>query len=54
VGADNTCKKVKGCPDLYPLIVCLIPGNSHGSHDGLANPAFSQYLQLFQKPPFLP
>jgi len=53
VGGDTTCKKVRGCPELYPLIVCIINGNSHGSHDQLANPAFVQYLGLFTKAPFL-
>ena len=53
VGGDMTCKKVRGCPELYPLIVCIIQGNSHASHDNLANPAFVQYLGLFTKAPFL-
>ncbi len=53
VGTDNTCKQITGCPTLYPLIVCLITGNQHAGHDNLANPAFAQYLQLFQKAPFL-
>jgi hypothetical protein len=53
VGGDMTCKKVRGCPELYPLIVCLIPGSGHNGHDSLANPAFAQYLGLFTKAPLL-
>lgn len=44
---DDTCKKIKGCPDLYPLVVCPLPGNGHGSHDTQANNGFSTFVKLF-------
>jgi hypothetical protein len=50
---DTTCKKIMGCPDLYPLVVCALPGNAHGSHDNVTNPGFSTFLTLFQTPPLL-
>jgi poly(3-hydroxybutyrate) depolymerase len=48
------CKKIKGCPELYPLIVCpLNLGNEHGSHDQTVDNTVSFFLQAIQKPPFL-
>jgi poly(3-hydroxybutyrate) depolymerase len=51
--ADDVCKKIMGCDPLYPLVVCELPGNSHGSHDNIANPGFSTFLKLFEAPPLL-
>ena len=51
--ADTVCKQVMGCPTLYPLVVCLLPGNQHASHDNVANPAFGTFVSLFLKAPFL-
>jgi hypothetical protein len=50
---DGTCKKIRGCPDLYPLVVCPLPGNAHASHDNVANPGFSTFITLFSTPPLL-
>ena len=50
---DTTCKKIMGCPDLYPLVVCALPGNAHGSHDNVANPGFSTFITSFLNPPLL-
>jgi poly(3-hydroxybutyrate) depolymerase len=44
---DGTCQKMRGCPDLYPLVVCPLPGSGHGSHDGVANPGFSTFIKIF-------
>jgi hypothetical protein len=50
--ADTVCQQLTGCPTLYPLVVCLIPGNQHASHDNIANPGFSTFVKLFENPPF--
>jgi len=49
----NTCKKIRGCPELYPLVVCALPGTAHGSHDNVANPGFSTFVKLFSAAPLL-
>jgi poly(3-hydroxybutyrate) depolymerase len=48
---DTTCKLIKGCPATYPLVVCALPGNAHGSHDNVANPGFSKFISAFSSPP---
>jgi poly(3-hydroxybutyrate) depolymerase len=50
---DTVCKKIRGCPELYPLVVCPLPGNAHGSHDNVTNPGFSTFISLFEKAPLL-
>jgi hypothetical protein len=50
---DNTCRKIRGCPDLYPLVVCPLAGNGHGSHDNVVNPGYSTFIKLFSSGPFL-
>jgi polyhydroxybutyrate depolymerase len=52
-GGPAECKMIKGCPALYPLVVCPLNGNGHGSHENIVNPGVSTYLQMFQKAPFL-
>ena len=42
---DSTCKKIKGCPERFPLVVCALPGNQHAAHDSIVNPGFSTFLQ---------
>jgi hypothetical protein len=51
--ADSTCKIITGCPAMYPLIVCLIPGSQHAGHDDITNPGFTTYLKAFEKAPLL-
>jgi poly(3-hydroxybutyrate) depolymerase len=51
--AANQCKKFKGCPDLYPIIFCTVDNKTHDSHENMAEPGFSTFLQMFQKAPFL-
>jgi hypothetical protein len=56
IGGGNpatTCKKIRGCPDIAPLVVCALPGNGHGSHDNVANPGFSTFIKLFSAPPLI-
>jgi hypothetical protein len=50
---DTTCKLIKGCPQLYPLVVCLINGSNHDSHVSVVNPGVSTFLKLFEAAPFL-
>ena len=50
--ADTTCKLIKGCPAIYPLVVCALPGSQHASHDSVANPGFSKFLSAFTATPF--
>jgi poly(3-hydroxybutyrate) depolymerase len=45
--ADGTCKKYKGCPELYPLVVCPLPGTAHASHDNIVDPGWPTFLSLF-------
>ena len=49
---DTTCKLIKGCPAIYPLVVCALNGNQHASHDSIVNPGASTYLTSFLNPPF--
>jgi hypothetical protein len=51
--ADGTCKKARGCPELYPIVVCPLAGNGHGSHDAVVNPGFSTFVKLFSAPALL-
>lgn len=48
VAADR-CKRITGCNPLYPLVVCELGGNGHGSHDPEANAGFSTFLKMFSK-----
>jgi poly(3-hydroxybutyrate) depolymerase len=48
VGGDTTsCKKYKGCPELYPMVVCPLAGNGHNSHDNIVDPGWPAFLSLF-------
>jgi hypothetical protein len=53
IGGDNpddTCRKIQGCPDDYPLVVCDLLGNGHGSHDSVANPGFATFMKSLAAP----
>jgi hypothetical protein len=49
---DTTCQKIKGCPALYPLVVCALPGYET-SNATIANPGFSTFIRQFSAPPLL-
>jgi len=49
----NTCRRIKGCPELYPLVVCPLPGNGHGSHDNVVNPGASTFIKMFSAGEFI-
>jgi hypothetical protein len=51
--ADTTCQKIRGCPELFPLVVCALPGSAQSSHDSVANPGFSTFIKLFSAGSFL-
>jgi hypothetical protein len=47
------CKKIRGCPDVTPLVVCALPGNVSTSEPAVANPGFSTFIKLFETAPLL-
>jgi len=51
--ADSTCKKIKGCPAEYPLVVCELPGNEHRPHDDVTNPGFATFIKAFSMAPLI-
>jgi hypothetical protein len=56
IGGGNpatTCKKIKGCPDLSPLVVCPFLSNQSNTHPAVANPGFSTFIKLFETAPLL-
>jgi Collagen triple helix repeat (20 copies) len=44
--ADATCRRIKGCPEATPLVVCELPGQR--PDNSLPIPAWPAFLQLFQ------
>lgn len=50
---DTTCKLIKNCPALYPLVVCALPGDQHASHDNVVNPGFAKYIKQFTAGAFI-
>jgi poly(3-hydroxybutyrate) depolymerase len=50
---DDTCKLIKGCPEIHPLVVCALPGNQHAPHNDTVEPGFATYLKLFNQGAFL-
>jgi hypothetical protein len=51
---DTICQKIRGCPDLTPLVVCALPGNSaYSSNSSVVNPGWSTFIKLFTTPPLL-
>jgi hypothetical protein len=48
---DNTCQQIAGCHELYPLVVCALPGAYHGSsHEDIVNPGFATFASSFFAP----
>lgn len=48
---DDTCKRLTGCRDAGPLVVCALPGVGHGSHDAVANAAFATLFKALAAKP---
>jgi hypothetical protein len=49
----TSCKRIKGCLEISPLVVCLLPGNSHGGNEPVVYPGWPTFLGLFSAPPLL-
>jgi hypothetical protein len=49
----STCKKIRGCPPSTPLVICQLLGNASAFEAGIANPAFSTFIKLFETAPLL-
>jgi polyhydroxybutyrate depolymerase len=43
--AAGICKRITGCLEQYPVVVCPLAGSSHGSHDDVVNAAFSTFFK---------
>jgi hypothetical protein len=39
------CKRVLGCPAVYPIVVCDLPFYSRSSQDQIVNPGFTAFLR---------
>ena len=50
---DTTCKRVRGCDPLYPLMVCSVPGPSQNGNIDVVVPGFSVFVDMFQMSPLL-
>jgi polyhydroxybutyrate depolymerase len=50
---ENECRKMKGCPDIAPIVVCPLTGNGHGGHSETVNPTAKVFLEMFMKAPLL-
>jgi poly(3-hydroxybutyrate) depolymerase len=53
--ADDVCKRLVGCPEQFPLVLCIIqqPTGLGASYPGVANPAFTTFIKSFSAPPLL-
>jgi hypothetical protein len=50
---DTTCQRIRGCPELTPLVVCPISFVGQGGHDNIVVPGFPKFASLFSTPPLL-
>jgi hypothetical protein len=51
--SDMTCRKVSGCPDRDPVVVCPLQTNAHSSDDLVVIPAFTAFVKFFSTAPLL-
>jgi hypothetical protein len=47
---SSTCEKIRGCPELVPLVVCLLPGTQL-SNDFVVDFAWPAFVDLLENPP---
>lgn len=52
-GSGSACKRIKNCDPLYPLVVCALPGDQHGSHTEIVHPGWPTFMGLFNVAPLL-
>ncbi|HEY0714501.1 MAG TPA: hypothetical protein VGF45_17585 [Polyangia bacterium] len=50
---DSTCLKIRGCPELYPLVVCERPELGRFVNDEVAKPGFTTFIEVLSRAPFL-
>jgi poly(3-hydroxybutyrate) depolymerase len=48
------CRRILGCNELFPLVVCPLNGNGHGGHEDTVNPGVAAFLDSFLEPPLAP
>jgi hypothetical protein len=48
---DDTCKRILGCDQLYPLVVCLLQGNPQTNDSFVVNPGFTAFIKSFESAP---
>ncbi|HVJ22276.1 MAG TPA: hypothetical protein VM686_43015 [Polyangiaceae bacterium] len=49
--ADETCQRILGCPEEYPLVVCELPSAvGYSSNEAVFSPAFTTFLQMLAAP----
>jgi hypothetical protein len=56
IGGGNlsgTCKLLKGCAALFPMVSCRLSNTSHGTNPEIVNPGFSTFIRFFEKAPLL-
>jgi hypothetical protein len=51
--ASGTCKLLKGCATLFPLVTCPLSNTNHGTNPTIVNPGFATFMRLFNKAPLL-
>jgi hypothetical protein len=47
---DGTCKKVLGCPETSPIVVCAL-NNNYSANASVRTPGFTAFLKLFESAP---
>jgi hypothetical protein len=52
-GSATACKRIKNCDPMYPLVVCALPGDQHGSHTEIVHPGWPTFMGLFNVAPLL-
>jgi poly(3-hydroxybutyrate) depolymerase len=54
LGTDSTsCKRYRGCPDVFPLVVCPLPVSDFTGHESVVNPGWVAFIKLFLQAPLL-
>jgi hypothetical protein len=43
----TSCKRYRGCPDPYPLVICIVPGGNIDHYGLVASAGFPAFMALF-------